>query len=205
MADKSLFGRLKKLFNTQVVVRRIGKGNTRAIDTQRLQSQGNLRSSSYYDRFGRLHTTRKHWETYNNQFNYHSNKLELYTDYEAMDKDSIIASVLDIYSDECTLKNDMGDVLRIKTNDENIKKILHNLFYDVLNIEFNLWAWIRGMNKYGDYFLHLDIEEGVGIVNVSPLSAYEIEREEGFNPENPYEVRFKLGAAGAAHGAASNK
>ena len=61
------------------------------------------------------------------------------------------------------------------------------------------------MNKYGDYFLHLDIEEGVGIVNVSPLSAYEIEREEGFNPENPYEVRFKLGAAGAAHGAASNK
>ena len=25
MADKSLFGRLKKLFNTQVVVRRIGK------------------------------------------------------------------------------------------------------------------------------------------------------------------------------------
>ena len=205
MADKSLFGRLKKLFNTQVVVRRIGKGNTQAIDTQSLQSQGNLRSSSYYDRFGRLHTTRKHWETYNNQFNYHSNKLELYTDYEAMDKDSIIASVLDIYSDECTLKNDMGDVLRIKTNDENVKKILQNLFYDVLNIEFNLWSWIRGMNKYGDYFLHLDIEEGVGIVNVSPLSAYEIEREEGFNPENPYEVRFKLGSAGAAHGVASNK
>ena len=205
MADKSLFGRLKKLFNTQVVVRRIGKGRTQTIDTQRLQSQGNLRGSSYYDRFGRLHTTRRHWETYNNQFNYHSNKLELYTDYEAMDKDSIIASVLDIYSDECTLKNDMGDVLRIKSNDENIKKILHNLFYDVLNIEFNLWSWIRGMNKYGDYFLHLDIEEGVGIVNASPLSAYELEREEGFNPENPYEVRFKLGAAGAAHGVAANR
>jgi len=204
MADKSLFGRLKKLFNTQVVVRRIGKGRTQTIDTQRLQSQGNLRGSSYYDRFGRLHTTRKHWETYNNQFNYHSNKLELYTDYEAMDKDSIIASVLDIYSDECTLKNDMGDVLRIKSNDENIKKILQNLFYDVLNIEFNLWSWIRGMNKYGDYFLHLDIEEGVGIVNASPMSAYEIEREEGFNPENPYEVRFKLGAAGAAHGVAAS-
>ena len=192
MADKSLFGRLKKLFATQVVVRRIGKGKTQAIDTQRLQSQGNLRGSSYYDRFGRLHTSRRNWETYNNQFNYHSNKLELYTDYEAMDKDSIIASVLDIYSDECTLKNDMGDVIRIKSSDENVKKILHNLFYDVLNIEFNLWSWIRGMNKYGDYYLHLDIEDGVGIVNVSPLSAYEIEREEGFNDDNPYEVRFKL-------------
>jgi len=205
MADKSLFGRLRKLFNTQVVVRRIGKGNTQAIDTQRLQSQGNLRGSSYYDRFGRLHTSRKNWETYNNQFNYHSNKLELYTDYEAMDKDSIIASVLDIYSDECTLKNDMGDVLRVKSSDENIKKILHNLFYDVMNIEFNLWAWIRGMNKYGDYYLHLDIEEGVGIVNVSPMSTYEVEREEGFNPENPYEVRFKMGSMGAAHGMSQNK
>lgn len=192
MADISLFGRLKKLFATQVVVRRIGKGRTQAIDTQRLQSSGNIRSTSYYDRFGRMHTSRKNWETYNNQFNYHSNKLELYTDYEAMDKDSIIASILDIYSDECTLKNDMGDVIRIKSSDENIKKILHNLFYDVLNIEFNLWSWIRGMNKYGDYYLHLDIEDGVGIVNVSPLSAYEIEREEGFNVENPYEVRFKL-------------
>jgi len=109
-----------------------------------------------------------------------------------MDKDSIITSILDIYSDECTLKNDMGDVIRIKSSDENLKKILHNLFYDILNIEFNLWAWVRGMNKYGDYFLYLDIEEGVGIVNVQPISAYEFEREEGFNPDNPYEVRFKL-------------
>ena len=205
MADKSLFSRLNKLFNTQVVVRRIGKGRTQAIDTQRLQSQGNLRGSSYYDRFGRLHTSRRNWETYNNQFNYHSNKLELYTDYEAMDKDSIISSVLDIYSDECTLKNDVGDVLRIKTSDENIKKILHNLFYDVMNIEFNLWAWIRGMNKYGDYYLHLDIEEGIGIVNVSPMSTYEVEREEAFNPDNPYEVRFKLGTMGAAHGMSTKK
>jgi hypothetical protein len=147
MANKSLFSRLGRLFNTQVVVRRIGKGKTQAIDTQRLQSQGNLRGSSYYDRFGRLHTSRRNWETYNNQFNYHSNKLELYTDYEAMDKDSIISSVLDIYADECTLKNDVGDVIRIKTNNEDVKKILHNLFYDVLNIEFNLWAWIRGMRK----------------------------------------------------------
>jgi hypothetical protein len=205
MANKSLFNRLNKLFNTQVVVRRIGKGKTQTIDTQRLQSQGNLRSSSYYDRFGRLHTSRKNWETYNNQFNFHSNKLELYTDYEAMDKDSILNSVLDIYADECTLKNDMGDVLRIKTADEDIKNILHNLFYDVMNIEFNLWAWIRGMSKYGDYYLHLDIEEGIGIVNVSPMSAYEVEREEGFNPENPYEVRFKLGSMGTAHGASVNK
>lgn len=192
MADNSLFGKLQKLFATQVIVRRIGKNRIQTVDSQRLQSQGNIRSTSYYDRFGRLHSSKKNWQNYNQQLNYHSNKLELYTDYEAMDKDSIITSILDIYSDECTLKNDMGDVIRIKSSDENLKKILHNLFYDILNIEFNLWAWVRGMNKYGDYFLYLDIEEGVGIVNVQPISAYELEREEGFNPDNPYEVRFKL-------------
>ncbi len=103
MADNSLFGRLQKLFATQVIVRRVGKGRLQTVDSQRLQSQGNIRGTSYYDRFGRLHTSRRNWETYNQQFNYHSNKLELYTDYEAMDKDSIIHSILDIYSDETTL------------------------------------------------------------------------------------------------------
>src|SRR5210317_1912330 len=109
-----------------------------------------------------------------------------------MDKDSIISSVLDIYSDECTLKNDMGDVLRINSSDEKLKKTLHNLFYDVLNIEFNLWSWVRGMNKYGDYYLYLDIDDELGIVNASPLSAYETRREEGYDMDNPYSVRFEV-------------
>ena len=194
MADKSLFSRLQRLFSTQVVVRRIGKNKIKVVDSSRLQSSGNSESSSYYDRYGRLHgsNSRKNWQTYNERFNYHSNKLELYTDYEAMDKDSIISSVLDIYSDECTLKNDMGDVLRINSSNEKIKKTLDNLFYDVLNIEFNLWAWIRGMTKYGDYYLYLDIDDELGIVNAQPLSVYETLREEGYDLENPYSVRFEV-------------
>ena len=31
--------------------------------------------------------------------------------------------------------------------------MLYNLFYDVLNIEFNLSTWVRNMCKYGDYCL----------------------------------------------------
>ena len=194
MADTSLFGRLKRLFSTQVVVRRTGKDKLKVVDSSRLQSDGNRRGSAYYDRYGRLHgsNSRKNWQTYNERFNYHSNKLELYTDYEAMDKDSIISSILDIYSDECTLKNDMGDVIRIKSNDEKLKKTLHNLFYDVLNIEFNLWSWVRGMNKYGDYYLYLDIDDEMGVVNAQPLSCYETRREEGYDLDNPYSVRFEV-------------
>ena len=194
MADTSLFGRLKRLFSTQVVVRRVGKDKLKVVDSSRLQGDGNRRGSAYYDRYGRLHgsNSRKNWQTYNERFNYHSNKLELYTDYEAMDKDSIISSILDIYSDECTLKNDMGDVIRIKSSDEKLKKTLHNLFYDVLNIEFNLWSWVRGMNKYGDYYLYLDIDDELGVVNAQPLSCYETRREEGYDLDNPYSVRFEV-------------
>ena len=108
-----------------------------------------------------------------------------------MDTDSIISSALDIYADECTAKNEFGDVLAIKSGNDKVQKVLHNLFYDVMNVEFNLWPWIRNTIKYGDFFLHLEIAEKYGVVNVSPISAYEMIREENFDPENPHRVRFK--------------
>jgi hypothetical protein len=117
--------------------------------------------------------------------------LELFRDYEAMDTDSIISSALDIYADECTAKNEFGDVLTISSGNDRVQKVLHNLFYDILNIEFNLWPWIRNTIKYGDFFLHLTIAEKFGITNVQPISAYEMIREENFDPENPLRVRFK--------------
>jgi hypothetical protein len=192
MADTTLYGRLKRLFNSNVIVRKVGKDKLRVVDNDHLQSLGNAHNSKFIDRFTRLHGVRPNsLNTYNANYNYFSSKTELYTDYEVMDQDSIISSALDIYADETVMKDDFGDVLRITSNDENIKKILHNLFYDILNIEFNLWPWVRNMCKYGDLYLHLDIQEGIGIVNVTPLSAYEIVREEGMDPNNPYHVQFK--------------
>jgi hypothetical protein len=43
------------------------------------------------------------------------------------------------------------------------------------------------MCKYGDFFLKLEIAEKFGVYNVIPYTAYHIERQEGFNPENPSE------------------
>jgi len=192
MADTTLYGRLKRLFNSNVIVRKVGKDKLRVVDNDHLQSVGNVHNSKFIDRFTRLHGVRPHsLNTYNANYNYFSSKTELYTDYEVMDQDSIISSALDIYADETVMKDDFGDVLRITSNDDNIKKILHNLFYDILNIEFNLWPWVRNMCKYGDLYLKLDIQEEIGIVNVTPLSAYEIIREEGMDPNNPYHVQFK--------------
>jgi hypothetical protein len=117
-----------------------------------------------------------------------------------MDTDAIIASSLDIISDECSLKNEMGEVLQIRSSDEDIQKILYNLFYDVLNIEFNLWSWTRQMCKYGDFFLKLEIAEKFGVYNVIPYTAYHIMRQENYDKENPSSVRFRFSPDGYVGG-----
>jgi len=188
---KSLFDRLKTLFSTNVVVRNVGGKKLKVVDTARYQADGNPHTSKVIDRYGRLHGTKGTPISVYNQYNsFSATKIDLYTDYEAMDTDAIISSALDIYSDESTLKNDTGDVLTIKTDNDNIRKILRNLFYDVLNIEYNLWPWIRNLCKYGDFYLYLDVKDELGITNVVPFSPYEMQREEGTDPEHIYMTKF---------------
>ena len=55
------------------------------------------------------------------------------------------------------MKGEYGEIITVKSDNENIKEILNNLLYDIMNIEFNLWPWVRNMVKYGDFFLYLDI------------------------------------------------
>jgi hypothetical protein len=126
-------------------------------------------------------------------------RLNLFKDYESMDSDAIISSALDIYADESTMKSEYGDVLEIKTDNDNVKAILHNLFYDILNIEFNLWPWIRNMCKYGDFFLKLEIDEKYGIKNVIPLSVYDVARIEGIDEDNPHYVKYFLETLDTQH------
>ena len=87
---------------------------------------------------------------------------------------------------------------KLEVSNEDIQKILYNLFYDVLNVEFNLWMWVRQMCKYGDFFLKLDIAEKFGVYNVIPYTAYHIERIEGSNPENPSELNIEWNPDGFA-------
>jgi hypothetical protein len=115
-----------------------------------------------------------------------------------MDTDPILASALDIIADEATVKNDFGEVLAIRSSDENIQRVLYNLFYDVLNIEFNLWSWTRNMVKYGDFFLKLEIADGLGVYNVLPYTVYHISRHEGEDIENPTKVTFQIDLDGLA-------
>ena len=189
--QRNLFSTLKRLFSTDVIIRNDG-GELKTVDVDNIQVDGVLQTNALVDRFNRIYTTSTSYGVnLNLAQNYQSARVQIYADYEAMDTDPIIASALDIIADECTLKNTQGDVIQIRSADENIQKILYSLFYDVLNIEFNLWFWIRNMCKYGDFFLKLEVAEKYGVYNVIPFSAYNIVRLEGTNPTNPSEVIFK--------------
>ena len=184
MADTSFFGRLQKLFSTNTIVRRQGD-KLRVIDFDETQAIAtNLR-----DRYMRLHSSGMN-NTYENYLAFQQIRQELFRDYDAMDTDPIIGAALDIYADESTARNEYGRVLEIKTNNEQIKAILDNLFYDIINVEFNMWPWVRNLVKYGDHFLHIEIGQNLGIVNIQPLSPYEVTRIEGFDPNNYQAVKF---------------
>ena len=201
MANTSVFSRLRRLFSTDVVIRNVGGDQIKTIDSGHIQSSGEYETNALVDRFNRVYSTAPS-SLYGAQFNLNYNYLrpQLYSEYDIMDQDAIIASALDILADESTLKNDMGEVLQIRSSNEDIQKILYNLFYDVLNVEFNAWMWIRQMCKYGDFFLKMEISEKFGVYNVIPYTAYHIERMEGQNSENPSEVRFRWNPDGFAGG-----
>ena len=191
MAD-NLFTRLGRLFQSNVIIRKTDDNRLVVKDLDFTQTS---LTSNFIDRYQRLIQN-----TYSNPYSvaqnrraaYEIRKHDLFKDYELMDQDPIIASALDIYSDESTVTNIEGEILKVKSENTKVQKILHNLYYDVINIEYNLWSWIRNMTKYGDFYLQLDIVDKYGVVNVKPISAYDITRLEDHDPKNPQLIQFEI-------------
>jgi len=189
MADTTFFNRLKKLFSTKAIVTVDASGKRKVFDAEERQ-QTNL--SSLKDRYTKIQKSFYEQAGGAQSMAYAQVRREVFRDFDAMDQDPIIASALDIYADESTLKNEFGDIITIRSDNPRVQELLENLFYDILNIEFTLWPWVRNMCKYGDFFLGLEIAEGKGIVNVTPHSQYNTERIEGHDPENISLVKFKV-------------
>jgi len=200
MADTKLFTRLKRLFSTDVIIRNDGNNQLKTFDINQVQQAGQIATNSIFNRLSYSVYTNNATSIYGYQkgMNYQTLRSQLYSEYDAMDTDSIIASALDIVADEATRKSDMGEILQIKSSDEDIQNSLYNLFYEVLGVQHNLWSWIRAMCKYGDFFLKLDIAEKYGIYNAIPYSAFFVERQERYNPSNPNAVRFRFDPDGGA-------
>lgn len=118
-------------------------------------------------------------------------RMARYADYAAMEYCAEIASALDIYSHEVVGGDDRGKSFHVYSKNPQIKLALDDLFYDTMNIEFNLSPWTRNLAKFGDFFMLNEVVPDFGIVNVAPIPVSELEREEGYDELDPSAVRYK--------------
>ena len=123
-------------------------------------------------------------------------RAERYSDFDQMEFMPEIASAMDIYADEMTTHSNFNKMLHIDSTNQEIRGILETLYYDVLNVQFNLFGWCRTMCKFGDMFLYLDIDEEAGVRNCIGLPTPEVERLEGQDKTNPSYVQFQWNTGG---------
>ena len=175
--NDNLFKKLTNLFRSGPVVRR---------KIKKFQNKSGSKSS--LEVFKKAHS-----DVYNSTLSAYGSydRMARYSDFSEMEATPEISSALDIYSEECVSPDAAGQVLHIYSENRMIKKLLNELFYDTLNIDFNLVMWVRNLCKYGDFFLFNDIHPEYGVVNVFPIPISEMEREEGFDPDDPGAVRFR--------------
>ena len=68
------------------------------------------------------------------------NRLERYVDFDQMEYTPEIASALDIYADEMTNHSSLSPLLTIDCNNEEIKGVLSALYFNIMNIEYNIFG-----------------------------------------------------------------
>lgn len=118
-------------------------------------------------------------ELYQNAIHYETTRVGSYADFESMEFYPEISAALDIMMEEATTPNDKGKVINIYSESDRVKDILNDLFTNRLDIHTNLPMWTRNTAKYGDNFVHLNIDDKQGVLGVKQLPNFEIERREG--------------------------
>jgi hypothetical protein len=133
-------------------------------------------------------------EMYQKATYYETTRLASYMDYEAMEFTPEIAVALDTMSEESCTLNEQGQIMTIYSDSSRIKKVLEDLFYNVLDIHSNLPMWTRNTCKYGDNFVHLKLHHKYGIIGSTQLTNIEMTRTDSsdlnFN-ENDSESKKK--------------
>ena len=174
----NLFQRLTKLFRSGPSVKRKVKNYTKAEKN----------ASSAVDLFKKAHS-----DVYNSTLSAYGtfDRMSRYSDFSEMESTPEIASALDIYAEESCSQDAEGRVLHINSDNRKVKELLETLFYDTLNVNFNMVMWTRNLCKYGDFFLFNDVSPEFGVINAYPIAITEIEREEGYDVNDPSAVRFR--------------
>lgn len=181
----TVFQRLNNMFGPDGVnvpknqTNRYSLGNQEILKTQskeeyniaKLQAQQNKYLSGLWSRVdGELYQQAIHYET---------TRIGSYADFESMEFYPEISAALDIMMEEATTPNDKGQIINIYSDSKRVKAILEDLFKNRLDIHTSLPMWTRNVCKYGDNFVHLNIDDKAGIIGVRQMPTFEMERREG--------------------------
>lgn len=114
------------------------------------------------------------------------NNLKLmYRDADLMDAFPEIGAALTIVAEESTCLNSKGQVVNVFSKSDRVKTILEDLLVNRLDIQMTAPMIIRGMCKYGNQFMFLNIDKKNGILGWRQLPVYNVERLES-GIVNPY-------------------
>lgn len=80
------------------------------------------------------------------------NRKEYYQTFQDMSECNFIHRGLQIIADDCSQKNQEGHTIKVTSDDDEIKEILEDLFYNRLNFNKELWSIVYETCKLGDNF-----------------------------------------------------
>lgn len=90
-----------------------------------------------------------------NKFRLLSNKRsEKFNSFDLMGQDSRVASILNMYADDCTQYNQSSSIIWAESADPDCADFVNKLI-DELQLNKNAWSHIYSLCKYGDLYLQL--------------------------------------------------
>lgn len=109
----------------------------------------------------------------------------MYRDADLMDSFPEIGAALDIIAEEATVLSSKNQVITVYSKSDRIKNVLEELFTNRLDLQVTAPMIIRGMCKYGNQFMLLNVDNKQGITGWRQLPVFNVERLEN-GIENQY-------------------
>lgn len=192
--DRDFYTRLEKLFKSGPALQRKIKGQDyRAYyDKAIMQAMAGQNGYTLSSGFGKQSSI----FTVGNGMLGAGDRLRRYEEFSAMEYHPEVAAAIDLIAEECCSPDETGLSFHVSSDDARIQSTLEDLFYNVVNIEYDVKRWFRNLIKFGDFFAYVEVAPDEGVVKVEPLVVSMVERIEGFDKDDPYAVEFKVNSIG---------
>lgn len=193
--DKALTGKwnLDKSNVPHVNSYDVSKGNTILYKTTDKQDYEKTKLELQQDAYLKSRWIKANVDLSVSAFSGLNNVKLMYRDADLMDAFPEIGAALDIVSEESTLGStgNNGQIVNVYSKSDRIKSILEDLFVNRLNLQVTASMVVRGMCKYGNQFMLLDIDKTHGVKGWRQLPVFNVERLEN-GIVNPYGTSMNL-------------